>query len=268
MSRARRASATGRAPRPRARGGPGRGRRPAPRRASRGPGAAPPVRPPGAARGTAPAPGAASVPRGAGPRRRGPRGHPRAPRRRPSWRRASSSRSRATARSSSSRRLGLDPRLAGVLGVRRPSPQAERVVERPHRVRGGTAARLHRALEAPGVDGVGAEAEHVAGSGAGDHAVAPAGTRLRLETSAQVAHVRLDRAGGVGGGAVTPDAVGEARRGDDLVPMDHQGCQHGTLAPPAEVDHRTVPGRRQLPEHPQAQPRVLHPLPPLCRSRP
>ena len=159
--------------------------------------------------------------------------------------------------------LGLHPRLADILGIRRSAPQPQRVVQRVHRVRGGETRRgVHGSLEAPRVHAVGAEPEHVAGPLPGDDALAPACPDLRLQAPPKVAHVGLQGARRVGGRAVTPDAVGEAIGGDDLVAHDDQGRKYGALAPPAEVYGRAVPRGRELAEHPQAQLRiVVHPLP-------
>ena len=161
--------------------------------------------------------------------------------------------------------LGLDPRLARVLGVRRTPPQAQGLLEGTHRIGGWQRRGLtHGPLEAPGVNRLRAEAEHVAGTGARDHAVPLPGSHVGLEATAQVADVGLDGAGAVGGRQVAPDPVGEACGGHDLVPADHERSQHRALAPAAEVDSPTVPRRRQLPEHLQAEPGVLHPSPHSC----
>ena len=153
--------------------------------------------------------------------------------------------------------LGLDPRLAGVLGVRRSPPQAERVVQGADGV-GGRQGRggVHGPFEGPGVHALRTEPEDVAGPGARDHAVAASCAHLRLETTAQVADVGLDRPRRVGRRRLAPDAVGEPVGRDDLAAPDDQGGEHGTLAPPAEVDDHTVTGGRQLAEHTQAQPRL------------
>ena len=180
----------------------------------------------------------------------------------PSSRRVASRRSRATAAQlGEPGDLRLGPRLPGVVGVRRSAPQPERGLQGAHRVsRRLPGRRLDRRLERPRVHGVRCQAQHVAGAGAGDDAVALPGRRVGLEPPAQVADVGLQRAGGVGGRLVAPDAVDQPIGRDHLVPRDDQPRQHGALTPPAEVHDRAVPRRRELAEHVQVKLRLpVHP---------
>ena len=187
----------------------------------------------------------------------------------PSWSRVSRRRSRATACSSVSRSdLRLDPRLAEVVGVRGTAPQPEGVVEGADRLgRCEACGGVHGSFEAPGVDRVGLEAQDVPGPFAGEDTVAPAGHGLGLEAPSQVAHVRLEGAGGVRGWVVAPDVARETVVGDDLVAGDDQRRQDGTLTSPAEVDDRAVARAPQLAEHSESHcPEVRH-APTLSSNR-
>ena len=152
------------------------------------------------------------------------------------------------------RDLRLRPRLVGVLGVRGPAPQVQRAVERVDGLgRGELGGRLDDMLEAPGVDGVGRDAQCVPHADAHDDAPAGARAGVGLEAPAQVADVGLQDAGGVRGGAGVPEAVDDPVGRDDLPAGQDEDGEHRALASPAQRELDAVQRRADLAEDVQPQ---------------
>ena len=238
--RGRRGSATGRAPRPPARAGPGPGRRRARRPACSGRGAARPARRPAGARGRARARAAASAPRAAGPRRPAPRSPaPARPTRRlPS--RASSRCSRATSRSPASRADSASAHAWPMWSAkRRPAPQREGPVEQPVGVGGrlGGAGLQQQPLELARRRRPVVGAQRVAGALPGDDALPVARAAGRLQPTAQVGDVGLQRAGRARRGVVAPQRVDHPVGRHDVAARQDQQAEDRALPRAAEVDH-------------------------------
>ena len=146
--------------------------------------------------------------------------------------------------------LGLDPGLAGEVGVSGTSPQ----LQRPGQLLGarswiGQRGRvLQQLFELPGVHRVGVDPQHVARAVACDEPLAGAGVSVGLEPLAQVAEVGVQRARAVAGLRLPPQGVDEPVGGDHVTAGEHEQGQDGALLEPAEVDRLAVAAGRHLAE--------------------
>jgi hypothetical protein len=147
-------------------------------------------------------------------------------------------------------RLGLDPRLAGEVGVGRPAPQLECPGQQPgpHRRVGQRRRVLQQPFELPRVHCVGVHPQHVARSVPGDQSFAGAGVTVGLEPFAQVAEVGVQGAGPVARLRFSPQGLDQSIGRQHIAAGQHKEGEHRASLEPAKVDGHAVAGRGNLAE--------------------
>jgi hypothetical protein len=157
--------------------------------------------------------------------------------------------------------LCLGERREGEVGQRGAAPQRERRPEVVRRGGGGAGAQRRSAFvevapEAVEVDGVGLDLQEVPGR-AGDEDVG-------LQDLAQGGDVDLDELDGGSGRPLAPQLVDDPVARHDLVRVEQQQSQQGSLLRRPEPDRRTVHHRLQRAQ----QPELDHPMETLTERSP
>jgi hypothetical protein len=149
------------------------------------------------------------------------------------------------------RRLG--ERVVGEIRERRAAPQCQSVVEQTERTIGlavleGPMTRASQPFEPLCIHLLAFDAEHVAGRLRDQHLGRRAGQAARLQDTAQLPHIHLERLGGSARSALPPDVVHQQVGGDNLAVSQEQRRQNGLLLRPSKRDRTAAVPYFQPPE--------------------
>jgi hypothetical protein len=151
-------------------------------------------------------------------------------------------------------RLGGRPRLVADLGIGRPLPQPQGLLQQDPsvgRAGPGELARLpQQQLEPPGVHRVVGDPQRVARRRADQQPGRRSGGAAGLQHPPQVGHIGLQRRGGAGRRLATPQLLDHAVHRHQAAPGGQQHGEHGTLPGAAEVGRPAVDLDLDRPEHP------------------
>ena len=147
-------------------------------------------------------------------------------------------------------RLGFGIRLVRDLGVRRPAPQRERVVQEPGAVRGlAIACVAQRRLEPGRVDLPRVGAQHVTGRARDQHVLA--------EQPAQLGNRVVERRARRARRLVAPELVDDAIGRDDVVRPDEQRREERALPLAGDLDELAVALDLERPQDAEFDHRLL-----------